>query len=132
MMLFSWLARVRVEASGGQAIELPDLPVECPGGNKAAKGAYASGCRAGGVPQLGLRVGRCRYDRLGDGGRIVADRHRTRHHAVECLPLRCIDRQRFVGLQGVRVEAGPGIRGLDEEHADAVLPELVSSWSTDS
>src|SRR5205823_4996171 len=68
---FSVLTRVWIEASGGQAIELADLPVECPGGNKAAKSAHASGGRAGGVPQPGLRVGRCRHDGFGDSGRIV-------------------------------------------------------------
>ena len=41
------------------------------------------------------------------------------------LPLRRIDRQRCVGLHGVRVEAGLGVGGLDEEHPDAVLADLV-------
>src|ERR1051326_3287648 len=53
---------LRLPVLGRQVIELPDLPVKCPRRNEAAKRAHASGCRAGGVPQLGLWVGRCRHD----------------------------------------------------------------------
>src|SRR3954447_23131276 len=58
--------------SGGQVVELPDLPVEDPCGNEAAEGADASGSRAGGVAQLRLRIGGCRDDRIGDRGRVIA------------------------------------------------------------
>src|SRR5438105_11321964 len=125
MRFSSCFVGARVEASGRQTIELPDLPVKRPGGNEATQGAYPTGRRAGRVPQLRLGVGRRRDNRLGDGGRIVAVRHCSRDYAVEDLPLLRIDRQRCVGLDGFRVEAGPGIGGLDKEHPNAVLPDLV-------
>ena len=116
----------RPTGSAGQPVEFADLLVEGPGGNEAAQGADASGRRAGGVPQLRLRVGGCRDDRP---WRRWPDRRRppshVRHHVVECLPLLRVDRQRCVGLHGVRVEAGPGVGGLDEQHPDAVLADLV-------
>ena len=65
---------MRVEASGGQAVELPDLPVEDPRGNEAAQGADASGEPARGVAQLRLRIGGGRDDRSGDDGRVIAVR----------------------------------------------------------
>src|SRR5207237_633288 len=77
----------RYEASGGQAVELAELLVECPGGDEAAQGADASGGRAGGVAQLRLRIGRGGDDRLGDGVGIIAHVDRSREHFVEHLQL---------------------------------------------
>src|SRR5439155_23491296 len=106
------ISGLKVDASGRQTIELPDLPVKRPGGNEATQGAYPTGRRAGRVPQIRLRVGRRRDNRLGDGGRIVAARHCSRDYAVEDLPLLRIDRQRCVVPKCLRAEAGTDIGGV--------------------
>jgi hypothetical protein len=50
--------------SAGQPVELADLLIKGPGGDDAAQRADACRPWAGGVPQLRLRVGRCRDDHL--------------------------------------------------------------------
>ena len=51
------MARGESRASGGQAIELPDLSVERPGGNEAAQGADASAVAQWSIITAGFALG---------------------------------------------------------------------------
>src|SRR5687767_13233067 len=78
--------------SAGQPVELADLFIKGPGGDDAAQRANACRPWAGGVPQLRLRIGRCRNDYFGDGGRVVTVPDRRRGQLLKDVPLLGIQR----------------------------------------
>src|SRR6266568_838316 len=115
----------RTGLSGGHAVELADAFVEGLGGGEATQSAQAAGEGARGVAEFGSGVSGCGDDDFGDDGRVVALLHGGFDDFVEDAAPFGVEGQGSVGLDGVRVEAGFGVGGFDEQDPDAVFSDFV-------
>src|SRR4051812_39589526 len=109
----------------GELVELADLPVEHGGGHVATRLADATRECSGRVAQLRPLVGGRGYDRAAHERRLVAGLNRDRELLVEELAASRVERKGLIGCGEVCVERRLREAGLDQQHSDSVLADLV-------